>query len=269
MSGERFERFELKYFATRDEMDAVRAMIAPFTHVDRFAQGREGNQYTVRSIYLDTPDLRFYYEKDAGTKVRKKLRLRTYNRPCPNAYSFFEIKRKYGNAIVKERVGMPLARAIPLLSTRMAERDRAWAEIGDLGLSSASMASLERFFFYESVLLLRPVVLIVYDREPYVGNENSRIRVTFDWNVRSAIRPTMDEIFAEKGLRRLTDRRQILEVKFDGAMPAWLRPVTARLDRSHRPISKYCKGIDLWTPADRVVRKLHVGQEGTFRASSF
>ena len=261
MSGERFQRFELKYFVSRDEMQVVRHMIAPFTHVDRFAQGREGNSYTVRSIYLDTPDLRFYYEKEASTNIRKKLRLRTYNRPSPNAISFFEIKRKYGNAIVKERVGMPLETAIPLLAERMSVRDRAWAAIEDLGLSPASRASLERFFFLEHVLMLRPVVLIVYDREPYVGNDNSRIRVTFDCDVRSTIRPTIKDIFAEKGLRRLTDRRQILEVKFDGKMPAWLRPVTARLDRSHRPISKYCKGIDLWGPADRHARGLNIGQE--------
>ena len=92
-------------------------------------------------------------------------------------------------------------------------------------------------------------MLVVYNREPYVGRANPQVRITFDCYLRSMIRPTMKEMFAEKGLRYLTNDKQILEIKFNGPMPQWLRPLTARLNRSHRPISKYCRGIDLWSLA--------------------
>ncbi|MCK4304641.1 MAG: polyphosphate polymerase domain-containing protein [Candidatus Eisenbacteria sp.] len=248
MNQDRFERFELKYFISPDEMKLARRMVAPFMRTDQYATGRPGNRYTVRSIYLDTLDLRFYYEKEAGLKIRKKLRLRTYNRYSRNAASFFEIKRKYGQAILKERVGMSFARAAELLQQDPVDRVNL-ANLEDLDLSAASRASLKRFFFLEEVLLLQPSVLVVYDREPYVGLENPRVRVTFDCDVRSIIRPDLEDIFTDTDFRHLTDRRQILEIKFDGSMPPWLRPLTARLDRGNRPISKYCRGIDLWAPA--------------------
>ncbi len=248
MVHERFERLELKYFVSPDEIRVARKMIAPFTHPDEHAQACDGYRYTVRSIYFDTPDLRFYYEKEAGTKVRKKLRLRTYNRYSQDTVGFFEIKRKYGNSILKERVGMPFDRAATLLKKDPVERKDP-ATLEDLRLSVSSRASLQRFFFLEEVLLLHPTVLVVYDREPHVGRDNPRVRITFDCDVRSIIRPEMEEIFAERGLRHLTNHRQIMEIKFDGAMPQWLRPLTSRLNRSHQPISKYCRGIELWAPA--------------------
>jgi len=252
MTIARFQRYELKYFISEREMDAIRTMIAPFAQPDPYSEGCPEGKYTVRSVYYDTPDLRFYYEKEAGTAIRKKLRVRTYNRYCREAVGFFEIKRKYGVTIFKERVGMPFDRALALLQEDPAHRLDPESTAG-LELSLAARATLERFFFLQEVLSLLPSVLIVYDREAYVGAENPRVRITFDCDVRSVIRPSIDEIFAEKGLRRLVDRRQILEIKFDGAMPAWVRPVTRLLSRSNRPISKYCNGIDLWGPADEAV----------------
>lgn len=249
MTGARFERYELKYFIAEPEMDRVRALIAPFMESDPYSEGCAEGKYTVRSIYFDTPGLRFYYEKDAGTATRKKLRLRTYNLPCPESVAFFEIKRKYGTTILKERVGMPFRRAVALLREHPAHRLDP-ESLSGLELSLAARATLERFFFLEQVLRLRRTVLIVYDREAYVGIDNPRVRVTFDCDVRSTMHPDLEEIFEDKGLRHLTNRRQILEVKFNGAMPPWLRPVTRLLSRSNIPISKYCRGIDLWGPVD-------------------
>jgi SPX domain protein involved in polyphosphate accumulation len=247
MSTDRFERAELKYFVTPAEISAIRAMVAPFTQPDEYACGRAGNIYTVRSIYFDTPDLRFYYEKDAGVKIRKKLRLRTYNCREDCAPAFFEIKRKYANAILKERVRAPLERALAILDHACGSTYRDLLA-PELELSAAGHASLTGFMTMKEILRLCPSVLVVYEREAYVGQENPRVRVTFDCHVRSVRRPRLDEIFAERGLRHITDRRQILELKFNGPMPFWMRSVTARLGRSNQAISKYCRGIDAWQP---------------------
>ncbi len=246
MSQERFERFELKYFIGPDEMEFIRSSIAPFMHIDKYANGHKDGRYTVRSIYFDTHNLQFYYEKEAGTKIRKKLRVRTYNRFSEDAISFLEIKRKYGNAILKERVCVPWNDARTLL--QYADNCIGPKIIAEQNLSSASRDSVERFIALMKLMALEPVVLVVYDREAYVGNDNNRVRVTFDCDIRSAVDPELTDIFQEKDLRYLTNSSQVLEVKFDDVMPAWLRPVTTQLDRNHQAISKYCHGIDLWKP---------------------
>jgi SPX domain protein involved in polyphosphate accumulation len=248
MSQQRFERWELKYYIHPHEMDLVRCLIEPFMHIDKYANGHRDGRYIVRSIYFDTPSMRFYHEKEAGTKIRRKLRVRTYNQYEPDSVSFLEIKRKNNNAIIKERVRMPWLDAMTLLN--YSNNCAGPKVLSKLALTHASAASVNRFISMMSLMSLRPVVLVVYDREAYVGNENSRVRVTFDCDVRSAINPKLEDIFENRDLRHLTNRRQILEVKFDGVMPAWLRPVTSHLDRSHQAISKYCHGIDLWSQSD-------------------
>lgn len=240
------ERIELKYFVTKDEMRVARSLIAPFTRLDPHAQGLENCHYTVRSIYLDTPGLRFYHEKEAGSNIRKKLRLRTYNGYSDDSVGFAEIKRKYGNAIVKERVGLQFELAFALLGEH-SSNGHPRLDIRSLDLNRASQASLERFIFLRDVLWLRPTVLVVYDREPYVAKANPRVRITFDCNLRSMIRPSVNDMFSDRGLKYLSNGKQIMEIKFNGSMPQWLRPLTTHLNRSHRPISKYCRGIDLWS----------------------
>jgi hypothetical protein len=257
MVAGRFGRYELKYFVSPREIDRVRVMITPFMEPDPYTRNCPNGHYTVRSIYLDTSALRFYYEKEAGTAIRKKLRIRTYNRYCRDAVAFFEIKRKYGVTIFKERVGMSFEQAARLLSIHPGRRLDP-EPLRGLTLSNAARATLERFCFLEASLQLRPTVLIVYEREAWIGRDQRRARVTFDLQVRSAYRPTYDDFFLEQGLRRLTNRKQILEIKFDGAMPPWMRPVTSYLGRSNGPISKYCHGIDLWDPADASISTLAV-----------
>lgn len=255
MTQSRFGRYELKYFVCPAEIDRVRAMVAPFTDPDPYARGCPNGCYTVRSIYLDTASLRFYNEKEAGTAIRKKLRIRTYNRYCRQAVAFIEIKRKYGVTIYKERVGMGFDQARQWLSIDPRRRMHTLPGLRR-PLSPAARATLERFCFLEQTLPLHPVVLIVYEREAWLGRDQDRVRVTFDLDLRSLWRPSYRDFFAERGLRRLGNRRQILEIKFNGAMPPWLRPVTSYLGRSNRPISKYCHGIDLWEPADEAVAML-------------
>jgi hypothetical protein len=237
----RFRRYELKYPIGPAQIERVRRMTAPFTRPDDFACSRPGCQYTVRSIYFDTPNLRFYHEKDAGLNLRKKLRIRTYDQHDERSVASVEIKRKVGVIILKERILLPFD-----VGLRMVNEGRAALE--GLELQPGGRDSLLRFMHMVEMLRLEPAVLITYEREAYVGRENSRERLTIDKYVRSIARPRADEWHAENGYRYLSDRVQILELKFDGLMPRWMRPITAYLDKSHRPISKYCKGIDLWGP---------------------
>jgi SPX domain protein involved in polyphosphate accumulation len=66
-------------------------------------QKQESGEYTVRSVYYDTPGFHCYQEKMDGVKVRKKFRIRGYNQPAEDSIVFLEIKRKYENFIEKNR----------------------------------------------------------------------------------------------------------------------------------------------------------------------
>ena len=164
MSQERFERYELKYFIYPDEMGSVRSLVEPFMHIDKYANGFRNGRYTVRSIYFDTPTLRFYHEKDAGTQIRKKLRVRTYNRFTRDAVSFLEIKRKYGNAIYKERVKMPWLDALTLL--KFSDNCAGPKLLTEMRLTHASRTSTDRFL---SLMRLRPRSLRRERKQPHPG----------------------------------------------------------------------------------------------------
>ncbi len=95
-------RFEYKYFVPYEKLDRLRTMIQPFMQVDKHA-GESGGEYTVRSIYFDTPDMECYSQKREGVKRRNKVRLRGYNIGDDWNTVFFEIKKKVDEPLFKNR----------------------------------------------------------------------------------------------------------------------------------------------------------------------
>lgn len=233
-----FARYELKFHLPMGEQDRIREIVAPHVCRDPHAHARPDGLYTVRSIYFDSEDLRFYFEKMDSVKVRKKLRVRTYNLADDAEWAFLEIKRKVGRTGFKERVSLPLGQVEGALNGKSAEimDDRPFLE----------RRILEKFRFNMKVNRLRPVVLVTYEREAFVGVESASIRVTFDQNLRSLCDPRMEDIFDEKELRHFEGDHFVLELKFDEHMPAWMAKLITKLNIHPGPYSKYCHGIDIW-----------------------
>jgi len=80
-------------------MEALRADILP--HVNADPNMGENREYTVRSIYYDSPAMDSYNEKIEGVKVRQKFRIRGYDSEEESQELFLEIKNKYNNFISK------------------------------------------------------------------------------------------------------------------------------------------------------------------------
>ena len=97
------ERSELKYYIPYTLIPSIRDYILPHMELDPYSAIMDEHEYTIRSIYFDSQFFDFYYEKVDGVKIRKKLRIRTYNNVSEDSYVFFEIKRRYNNRVVKER----------------------------------------------------------------------------------------------------------------------------------------------------------------------
>ena len=127
----------------------------------------------------DSAKMDFYHEKLEGLKVRKKLRIRGYNEYDKKNIVFLEIKRKYENFIGKNRSALKYHDLSDLLKSGEVE-EFVLTENG----FSKSIEDGERFLHHMNKMLLKPMVLIVYDREAFFGKFNNALRITFDKNLR-------------------------------------------------------------------------------------
>jgi hypothetical protein len=231
-------RYERKYLVNNESLEPLRKRFMPFLIPDLNADSTElKSEYTVRSIYFDTPQFDSLSEKSEGLENRLKLRIRGYNNYFSGCEVFLEIKRKYGNRIAKNRA----ITMYDLLDKTL--------ETGDLirssGKNSDSMKDdASRFFYHLYREAQRPVNLVVYDREPYHGKFDPGVRITFDKNIRAALFPDLSELFSDNGLTYVWKDAFILEIKyFDGGMPSWARSIIEEYKLKHEALSKYASAF--------------------------
>src|ERR1051325_7903272 len=108
-------RFEQKYVITEETALQVRDFARSYLDLDENSVGKVDYSYPVHSLYLDSDDLRMYWQTINGTKNRFKLRLRFYNNN-PSTPIFFEIKRRMNNCIQKQRGAVRREAVQPLLA---------------------------------------------------------------------------------------------------------------------------------------------------------
>jgi hypothetical protein len=233
-------RVEHKYLVPERLRAALRASIQPFVRPDSHATPRPEHEgysgYTVRSIYYDTSRFANYYANESGLAVRAKPRIRGYDTPSDDAMVFLEVKRRQGLVGSKPRVAMPYRDVPELLATGDIDRlvPRAQSRPG-------AREDAEQFLYRYRRYALQPVVLVTYDREPYVGTIESSLRVTFDCHIRSRAFPALDRLYSERGLRPVLADQFILEIKYDARLgfPVFFRRFLATHGIVRTALSKY------------------------------
>lgn len=225
-------KYEFKYIVPVSKMEQLREEISAFVELDPYAAKMESRQYTVRSIYYDTSNFDYFWEKVDGYKIRKKIRIRGYNQKIGNDMVFMEIKRKMKEPIEKDRERV----TFEVMKRLMAgEGSMAYGNIeDDHGVNGAG-----KFLYHVYRNNLKPVVLVAYEREPYYDRFMKEVRVTIDTNLRSVAYPGLDDLYDEKKTKPALKDRFIFEVKFKGHFPGWLRPIIGRLGMVRRSASKY------------------------------
>lgn len=235
-----FERREFKYYIPIEQVDALRQRLLANMEHDPFCLKHENKRYCVRSIYLDTRSLLFYYEKIDGLKIRKKLRIRVYDNPGDFNVSFFEIKRKIDDIVRKQRA-TTLIQDVPNLMNgaviRLHDEKKKFER-----------ANLDNFIYITKRLNLEPKILVTYEREAFAGIDDPYLRVTFDFNVRSCLMDDFSGIYQEHDMISFMEDCFILELKFFGRMPLWLKSLIREFGMHKQAISKYCNSYDLWLP---------------------
>ncbi|WP_279328160.1 polyphosphate polymerase domain-containing protein, partial [Streptomyces sp. OS603R] len=113
-----FNRFELKYLVPVEQAAEIRDELAE--RMDRDLNSPVGG-YGVWSLYYDTPQLRFYWEKIEGLKFRRKLRIRHYgdlDGVSDESPVCVEIKQRVNRVTQKRRITLPYGVARQLCDGR-------------------------------------------------------------------------------------------------------------------------------------------------------
>jgi hypothetical protein len=235
-------RVEHKYLVPERLRGALRATIAPFVRPDSHATPRHDDHggeypgYTVRSIYYDTSAFAHFFANEDGLAVRAKPRIRGYDGQTDGCVAFLEIKRRNGTVGGKARAPIPYA-AVPAFL----ESGGAHGAVTASPSFPDAPANANQFLYRVSRFALRPVVLVTYDREPYVGTIERSLRITFDTNIRSMQYPRLSDLYTEHDGRPSLLGHFVLEVKHDArfGFPTWLRPFMGRHGLVRRALSKY------------------------------
>ncbi len=215
-------RHELKYFINPAELEVLRARLRPVMHLDSHCV--DGKPYVIRSLYLDDVDDSAYYDKVSGVMARDKYRIRIYRHSDKEI--FLERKRKLGDLIQKSSVQ---------ITRRLCEQIMD----GDpRGLQTSSSPLLQDVYVQMRTRLLRPAVIVDYEREAYL-HPAENVRITFDLRLRSGLHST--ELF-NPDLPTVCPHDgnvEILEVKFDEYLPDHIRALLDGIQADRSAVSKY------------------------------
>ncbi|MCX5714610.1 MAG: pyridoxal-phosphate dependent enzyme, partial [Candidatus Omnitrophica bacterium] len=84
-------RYEKKYFVNERTALQIRDYLTQYLDLDENSIGKPNFSYPIHSLYLDSPDLKCYYDTKEGNKNRFKLRVRYYD-GNPDSPAHFEVK---------------------------------------------------------------------------------------------------------------------------------------------------------------------------------
>ncbi|EXG82444.1 polyphosphate polymerase domain-containing protein [Cryptosporangium arvum] len=249
-----FNRYEIKYLVPVDRLDDLRDEF--HSRMDADSHGGSAG-YGVWSVYYDTTDLRFYWEKIEGLRFRRKLRVRHYGDRSTiddDTTVFVEIKQRVNRVTQKRRVALPYARARELCD------DRTLVEH-----EPRERAFLEEVLELVNGLDLRPVAMTGYHRDAFLGRDaDVGLRVTTDYRIRGRDRDFHLGADAENRLI-VPARLAILEIKANERIPYWLTDLTARHNLSVARVSKYCQSVEAYGRAPRSI--YHVTDEPLTKAA--
>lgn len=239
-------RFELKYAlplsrraAVLEEAwenvqaDANGDEIAPLLPPEVLQDGPDPRGYRVCSLYLDTLDLRGYTERLAEARIRNRVRVRTYGLPGQVAPVFLEAKRKLHRNVVKHRI-------VTGNTEQWAQGDavRPWRDaVRDHG---DPRGFARRWLDAVDAVDMRAICHVTYVRETWVQGTS---RLTIDHDLRAHAWPDPRQLQAHAETPLLPPGWIVLELKFNGAEPAWMRRLVQRLQLMSEPVSKFALGV--------------------------
>lgn len=198
-------RHELKYQVTDAQIQMLKNRIHHLLPLDSHVA--QTGSYFIRSLYFDDYDNRCMQENENGTDPREKFRIRIYNGSAEKIT--LECKRKERGKTHKS--SCPLTEE----QTRQLMAGNILPDIGQ------QPPLLQKLTLQMMTRRMRPVVIVEYERIPYVY-KNGNVRITLDTNIASssAVETFLEPRIATRPV--LPAGQQLLEVKYDEYLPDFI-----------------------------------------------
>lgn len=214
-------RHEMKYIITEEQFSFLRNRVESVMHLDKHIID---GKYQIRSLYFDDYKNSCYYENENGVDPREKFRVRIYN--ADDSRISLECKRKEKGKTHKTSCLLSKEDYFDLLNGG-----------GFCGFSNKPPI-LRKFILLMKTRLYKPVVIVDYERIPYVC-EQGNVRVTFDRNICSS--RDIDNFFNDNIIKRpiLPVGQHLLEIKYDELLPKYIDEVLQTGELEKTAFSKY------------------------------
>lgn len=197
-------RHEYKYPLTHGQILIEDARISGIMSKDMHAG--DAGFYNIRSLYFDDYENNCYMDNENGVDNREKYRIRIYNHN-PERINL-ELKQKIRGKTGKRSCPITLSQCRQLME-------------GIIPLDiQPEQQVLHKLAYLMAVRLMRPAVIVDYDRVPYVYRlQDANVRVTFDSNITSVseVSSFLDEKIQGRGV--MPKGQALMEVKFDSFLP--------------------------------------------------
>jgi SPX domain protein involved in polyphosphate accumulation len=231
-------RFEQKYIIPEETALQIRDFVRSYLELDENGVGKPNFSYPVHSLYLDSEDLKCYWDTINGNKNRYKLRMRFYA-GSPDSPVFFEIKRRMNNCIMKQRGGVRRDAVEWLLAGHHPEPAHMVSK------DPKHLFALQNFCNLMQEIQAVPKVHIAYYREAYVPHDDNSARLTMDREVRSE--PELTARLSPKMHKPILvwGRDVVLELKFTNRFPDWFRELSQVFGLRQCGAAKYVDGVAL------------------------
>jgi len=221
----RVKRNELKYYINNLEYHALVNRLERVLKEDAHSKAHKG--YFIRSLYFDSFDDECLFDKQGGFIERRKYRMRIYDLKSDTVK--FEIKHKMNNQIFKESATITKESAYRVIDGDYEELLKYNNEI------------LNKIYIRFSSRLYKPKVIIDYVRDAFVF-DFFNLRITIDKDLHS--NNTDFDLFSENlhTVPVILEGKQILEIKYEYALPEFIRNVLQIDSFERQAISKYALG---------------------------
>lgn len=207
-------RIENKYICSKTDKIIIESKLKLFTTSEK---------YTVNSLYFDDMNLSSFFDKEEGINNRKKFRIRRYNNLDK---IYLEKKTKVSNLSSKNRIEIS-----PNIYYKILELNLSLKDLNNNG------KLLQEFYIEQKINLLRPQIIVSYDRISYFNKEKG-YRITFDTNI--AMKKDINTFFSdEKESALIGDNIIILEIKTKNKLPEHIQNIINNSNIQRVAYSKY------------------------------
>ena len=214
-------RHEQKHIITKSDLYTLRARLSAVMEPDPHAiDGR----YSIRSLYFDDLYDHALREKKAGTERREKFRIRYYN--LDPSLILLEKKSKFRDLTEKKQEVLTLSEA------------EALSKGGSFpSLETDGKPLLTELLAKIRYQTLRPMTIVDYVREPFIYAPGN-VRVTLDHSIRTGLSCT-DFLDPDCVMIPAGDTEAVLEVKWDGFLPSFIKDLVRVPGTRTTAFSKY------------------------------